>query len=311
MHIHRAHGLTVSCEFPLPGLPQLSDGAAAASDLTIVSGRPPGAPRGPAGVLAFDSTPGRRLRLSALASGGLHTEAKGIEIWLDPDFSTMHVDLADTDEARAAAPWLVGGLGIAVALLARGELMMHATMVELDGRGHLLMAPAGHGKTLTAAAACAAGATLIAEDTTCIVTSPDGIRRAPTGSNVLRTRRSREELGAWFDSDQLSESSDGRTLVRFDEAERLVTVDRLHLVVLDADAAAPSVVGVDSSTAVVHVLGHVRVPGLLPGPELDRHFDAVAGLVDDAMVDVIRLPFTGDIRPLPAALIESLRAAHG
>ena len=205
----------------------------------------------------------------------------------------------------------MGGLGVAVALLARGELMMHATMIELDGRGHLLMAPAGHGKSLTAAAACAAGAALIAEDTTCVVAGSDGRRHAPTGSNVLRTRRSRAELDAWFGPEQMSESSDGRTLVEFDAPERLVSIDRLHLVVLDPNASVASVAGLESSMAVMHVLGHVRVPGLLPGPELDRHFDAVADLVSDAMVDVIRLPFTGDISPLPGALVESLRASHG
>lgn len=78
------------------------------------------------------------------------------------------------------------GIPIAICTLAAGDLSLHASAVEIDGRAVLLAAPSMHGKTTLAAGFAAGGHRLLAEDT--VRCSLDEAPRVYPGPAVVRLR---------------------------------------------------------------------------------------------------------------------------
>ena len=89
---------------------------------------------------------------------------------LDPDVTEEHL-------------WTIP---MAICLLHRGDLMLHAAAVEVDGRAVLLAAPGGAGKSTLAAAFVAAGYRLLSEDVTCVRMT--GMPHVIPGPAMLRLR---------------------------------------------------------------------------------------------------------------------------
>jgi hypothetical protein len=317
MYGYRAHGLSIASWIELPAFDRVE--LEAPPDLTIrsasvVEGQVLDDRELECEVVADASFAGaeRILRVVRLRDGALNVEASGITLETDPSASTLTVGTDRSPEAASAMPWLVGGLGIATALLVREALVMHASMFVFEGRGHLVMAPSGHGKSLVTAAACAAGASLVAEDTVRVECSSDGDHwRAFAGSTVLRTRRTVDELAPQFDPTALSASSDGRTLVRLDRHVDLAVVDYLHLIALDRETATPVIDHVDVSSALIACLSHLRVPGIVAGPALDLHFDLVGRLTTRLPLDLVRLPWQSDFGDLVDCVATWLASANG
>ena len=295
---YSAHGLTISSAIDLPGLDEVEPSSVGDADLVVQ-----GAPFEPSDgtvdgtPVAVDETPGRRLTIRRRPGGEWSARGEGIGMCLDADASTMHVSSAASDESGALG-WLVGGLGLALALTKRGELVMHGSHVVVRGRGVLMMAPSGHGKSVSAAAACASGARLIAEDTVTI-DAPSGEAdefRVRSGSTVLRTRRTLDEMGEWFPDGDVSSSSDGRTLVRPDSRAaggEGASLDRLVFLKLHPVAAEPRVDEVDPMSALTNCMTHLRIPGIVDPQESARAFERVAAMVDAVPAVVFTLPWNG------------------
>lgn len=75
-------------------------------------------------------------------------------------------------EHAAFCEALLWGTPAAVAMVRRGDLVLHAASVEVDGAGILLSAPGGNGKTTLAAAFHGAGHRLLSDDLTCCRLGP-------------------------------------------------------------------------------------------------------------------------------------------
>jgi hypothetical protein len=81
----------------------------------------------------------------------------------------------------------VWGLPVMLCFLERGDLPIHASCVEIDGRALLLAAPKKYGKTTLAAAFASAGYRVLAEDLVCLRHgSPPVVVPGPA---MLRIRR--------------------------------------------------------------------------------------------------------------------------
>lgn len=80
----------------------------------------------------------------------------------------------------------VWNIPIALCLLHRGDLALHAAAVEIDGRALMLVAPGGSGKTTLAAAFAQAGHRVLSEDVTCITN--DDMPAIVPGPAMLRLR---------------------------------------------------------------------------------------------------------------------------
>jgi len=78
------------------------------------------------------------------------------------------------------------GVPTGLCLDARGDLGMHASAVEVDGRALVFVAPGRFGKTTLAAAFHADGHRILAEDMTCVTLTPEP--SVLPGPAVLRLR---------------------------------------------------------------------------------------------------------------------------
>jgi hypothetical protein len=79
------------------------------------------------------------------------------------------------------------GIPMALCLMHRGDLALHAAGVDVDGRAVLLAAPGRHGKTTLAAAFIQAGYRLLSEDMTCLRALPEPV--VFPGPAYVRLRR--------------------------------------------------------------------------------------------------------------------------
>jgi hypothetical protein len=92
------------------------------------------------------------------------TESAGL-FSVDPATPAIAMPPSSSGPRREARLW---GVPIALCLMARGELILHAAAVDIDRTAVLLAAPGRYGKTTLAGAFLRAGHRLLSEDTTCV-----------------------------------------------------------------------------------------------------------------------------------------------
>ncbi|WP_420453072.1 hypothetical protein [Ilumatobacter sp.] len=315
LRVHRVHGLDVSSQIELPGLGRSVGEPASAADVVVAIHDGPATAADPEGsVIARDETPGRTMAITA-SGGRWHVAAEGITVVVDATAggpTTLRV--AHRPDAAGTVGWFVGGVGLAIAAMSRSLTVLHGTVVEVDGSGTLLVAPSGHGKSVTAAAAVAGGARLVAEDSVRVERGESGWVAHP-GPRILRLRRTPGEVRRSFPGLDVGASSDGRVTVDatmlppIDATEVTgsleppgrrdpIAIDRIAFVRLDPDADAASWLEVDPAIALMTLLGQIRVPGVVDPALLDDHFTAVSALASSAQVGVARLPWHGDLPDL-------------
>jgi hypothetical protein len=108
----------------------------------------------------------------------LHRDGSAFRLWLD-QFGWMQVD---PERSRITVPRAVDpvrreeriwGLPMLLCLVHRGDVTLHASCVEVEGKALVLAAPGRFGKTTLAAAFAEAGYRVLAEDLVCLRPSPN------------------------------------------------------------------------------------------------------------------------------------------
>jgi hypothetical protein len=102
---------------------------------------------------------------------------------VDPAFPAITVPRLSSGPRREARLW---GVPTALCLMARGDLLLHAAAVDVDGSALILAAPGRYGKTTLGSAFLQAGHRLLSEDTTCFQLSP--VPSVVPGPALLRVR---------------------------------------------------------------------------------------------------------------------------
>ena len=105
--------------------------------------------------------------------------------WILIEPQIPRITLPPFDDA-ARSEENVWNIPIALCLLHRGDLALHAAAVEINGSALMLVAPGGSGKTTLAAAFAQAGYRVLSEDVTCITI--DGHPAIVPGPAMLRLR---------------------------------------------------------------------------------------------------------------------------
>jgi hypothetical protein len=121
----------------------------------------------------------------------LHADGAGYRMWvdgggwfaIDPHAPKIVVPPEAEPVRREERLW---GLPVLLCFLARGDLPLHASCVEIDGKALLLAAPGRFGKTTLAAAFAAAGHRVLAEDLVCLRPGPPP--SVVPGAAMLRVR---------------------------------------------------------------------------------------------------------------------------
>lgn len=151
--------------------------------LTVMVGDPP------------DSPPGELLRTWAPpefpVQSRLHADGTAYRLWyerdgwyvVEPGARRLVVPSSGDSLRREERLW---GLPILLHFMARGDVPLHASCVEVDGKALLLAAPGKHGKTTLAMAFAALGYRVLAEDLVCL--RPGSAPAVIPGPAMLRVR---------------------------------------------------------------------------------------------------------------------------
>lgn len=122
----------------------------------------------------------------------LHADGDGYRLWIDdagwfgvdPRAARLLVPPGGDPVRREERIW---GLPILLCFLERGDLPLHASCVELDGRALVIAGPRRFGKTTLAASFAEAGCRVLAEDLACLRLGPEPA--VIPGPAMLRVRR--------------------------------------------------------------------------------------------------------------------------
>jgi hypothetical protein len=165
---------------------------------------------------------------------------------------------SDPGGERRLVPLLAAGGVLAAALTLRGELVLHASAVEMAGRAVAFVGPSGSGKSTLAAAACACGARLVTDDVLRVDTIGHWCYR---GGRSIRLRPVASGLAhlAARDRARPQVSADGRTCVAPPGA---VDGAALHALVVATPGSGRVPTRLDPSAAALALLAHPRVAGI-------------------------------------------------
>lgn len=306
---YSVHGLRVRSEVPLPetalGADGLPDVDVRWGESRVIPAAPPEgrvlAARDPDdnGYIVTEDDDGYTIRYYAEYDFRISRDTGTIVVHIDPG----------TDPALA--PLGIAGNVLATLLELRGECVLHASCVEVDGIALAVAGDSGMGKSTLAALFCAQGARLVAEDALRLELSNDEVVCYP-GMGQIRLRPGAASLAEAFAPGMLGDTVDGRIGVNA-ERTRESTL-RLGAVLIPGptrDAQELSVRRLGQREALIALVSYPRVTGWELDSPVRRHFDVLArvaatvpvfdstipwgppfvdGLVDQLLTEIALLP---------------------
>jgi hypothetical protein len=172
---------------------------------------------------------------------------------------------------------LVEGALPALVLLLEGQGVLHASAVQVDGRGIAFVGRSGMGKSTVAAVVCRWGARLITDDVLRFDVSSDGVRGF-RGTGELRLRPAAEGLALPTDDVRMRPTSDGRTALQPDPVPtETASIDVVVLPRLRRDVEVVSAERMSGAQALLSLMRFPRFPGLL---DPDLHASQLARVTD-------------------------------
>jgi hypothetical protein len=190
---------------------------------------------------------------------------------------------------------LVGGNLLATVLALRGETVLHASAVEIDGRAIAFVARSGTGKSTLAALACARGARFVTDDLLRLAHDGESRVRCWPGAPENRLRRGFGEIVGGL-ADPAAEitrlSVDGRVVWRPAEpAGGMPVLDAIVLPSVAPDNARLCVRPVPADIAVLELTRRPRLLGLIDAGLRAREFANLSRLVRSVPVFAADVPW--------------------
>lgn len=304
----RMHGLTVRSEVALHHA-RAPDGPV---DLDVQLGADrASSDELPAGtVLARIERPegGPFYTLVARESGYLLRCHGSCDIEIDGDLATA-VCHVDPDGVPQILPVIIAGTLLSMVLCLRGELVLHASAVEMDGRAIAFAGESGMAKSTMANWLCGAGAGLITDDV--LRVEPGSPTVCWLGATASRPRPAASSLAADFGADATRAPPDERMAL----SVPLAMTDPLALRAVlipqpDRAATAPSIRWLASADAMIVLSRFSRVLGWESPRVLGEQFAALGRLVRAVPVGIATVPWGPPFDPeVPGLLIATLDSA--
>ena len=206
---YRAHGLIVASEVSLP----LPEGAPGHPDLVLRRGADRSVPtaRGEGEQLAeLRNSNGKVFYRLTRDEGRALLRYPGLcDFSGDRDLREVTAHLRPGGDP-GLIPVLAAGALLAVHLMLRHRLVLHASAVRLERQAVAFVGASGMGKSTLAAAMCGIGCELVADD----VLHVDGALRVHPGSTETRLRMGARELADAAPSHAVRTTADGRLALR-------------------------------------------------------------------------------------------------
>lgn len=298
-HWYRAHGLAICSEIELamqPGAP-----AFARPDVVLR--------RGAERAIPSDDPPGDRLAGLRKPDGTLR-----YSLCRDGDRAVLrYPGLCDfvgdghlgdvTVHLHPGAdpgliPVLAAGALLAVHLRLRGELVLHASAVQLGDGALAFVGASGMGKSTLAALLCMSGHGLVTDDVLRVDLTDGSVVRVHPGSTESRLRPNARQLADTAPSGAVRATADGRLALRARaHAEEPLPLAACIVPLPSRKAVEVSVQRLAESRALLRMLQFPRVVGWSEPASTAREFQALADLVGQVPIFEARIPWGPPFRP--------------
>lgn len=305
MTLYGLHGLRLRSEVPLAGFPvtghefdvDIGWGPVA----TVPAAEPPGE------VVAARARDDGYWYVASEAGGQTVLRVPGMCDFLVAPGAASVECRPDPSVDPAVVGLLVSGLVVAFLLGLRGDLVLHASAVEVGGSAVALAGCSGAGKSTLAAVLCAAGAKLVTDDVLRVVSGPAGVRSVG-GTPHLRLRPHASWVVEGFASPQaVSTTADDRLGVApAASLQPSLPLGAVALVRPSRSATNVEIADVAASQAVLRLAAVLRVGGWAQPAVRRRHFDALAGMARSVRVVEAVVPWGPPLAPDVAPVLLAL-----
>jgi hypothetical protein len=206
-------------------------------------------------------------------------------------------------------PILMAGTVTAFMLTLRGETVLHASAVAIDGAALAFVGQSGRGKSTLAALLCLEGAELITDDVLTVDTGPPVT--CIGGASELRLRTAAAELATTRPGSVIRATADDR--LAFSPTAARIEPLPLGAIVVPGPSRTASDVEIrrlPPSTAVFWLLAFPRVHGWCRPDVLSRDFTTLSEIVNQIPVYDVTIPWGPPFDPGVAGSLSALAVSH-
>lgn len=224
----------------------------------------------------------------------INRELTAIECFPDPDCET------------GALPVILPGMIVSMLLCLRGELILHASAVDIDSRAVAFVGRSGMGKSTLATWLCSTGARLITDDV--LRVQPANPTVCWLGATESRLRPAAATLVERFEG-AARQTADERTAVSLPLATTEPTPVRCVLVPSpDREAKRASIEWLSVPDALIALSMFPRILGWESPRVLGEQFAKLGAFVKNVPVGIATVPWGPPFDPdVPAQLLQELR----
>jgi len=181
------------------------------------------------------------------------------EFAFDPALHSISVHLSDGVSGDMATVLLAGNV-LACLLTLSGELVLHASAVEIDGGALAFVGGSGMGKSTLAALLCAEGARLVCDDVLRLASDGDGLRCFP-GTGEIRLRKHASTLVERFPATVRRPTPDGRVALQLVSSRTMPLLRAIVIPRLSRSARELKVERLSQSKALLFLMVYPRIQG--------------------------------------------------
>ena len=310
-----AYGLRIAADLEL-SLRQIT--AAGEPDVTLTAGTsgstPPIAPGTPerADVIADCAPDGQRFYLAMRSSTGYRIWFRDVAVFeIAPSLRHVTWRTSAEDHRAELVPVVFEGTVLALLLLLRKQLVLHASAVRLDDAALAFVGQSGRGKSTMAAWMAGVGAQLISDDVLAVdVGSAEGARCLGSASSLRLRDAARPLADLPNQASRTSETPDAR-LAMFPAAvaDGWTPLGGVIIPTPSRRAKELEVTQLSTSDALVRLASFPRLYGIT-SPEIARpQFEQLAHLVRTVPVAEVVVPWGPPFGPeVPVRLAELHRS---
>lgn len=263
---YRIHNIIIASELPLAA----ERTTAATPDVCVRIGPPVEIVTWEAERLLADASP-VGYRVLGTGDGYIVSFEDVAEVIITSDLDAVEVRAIEGVHPELLA-LLVCGNVMAVVLALRGDCVLHASAVEVDGGAIVIAGTSGAGKTTLAAALCAAGALHISDDVLRTWLRAGGGIEVAAGTRELRLRPRVAELADPF-ADERRMTVDGRTAVRAPRSHKRTLAAHMVLIPSWTPGEETALTRLAPSQALVALLPFQRTIGWRASGPNRSHFE--------------------------------------